>query len=117
MSSVEDLWLRMARHPCIQCAVITDEKGSARVLIFRVLSESANTEVQEFMRLAASSTTYQWSEDGARGNLVALIEWCADSLVIELVSARPWSQRPFGESTRWQMLALLQRMQGSGALQ
>lgn len=111
MSSVEDLWLRMARHPAIKCAVLTGQEGHGRVLIFRVATESANPEVQEFMRLAASSMTYLWSEDGAKGNLVASIEWCAEALMIEIVPTHQIRQWPSGESTHWQMLAMMQRMQ------
>lgn len=114
MSSVEDLWLRMARHPAIKCAVLTGQEGTELVLIFRVVTEAANTEVHKFMRLAASRMTYLWSEDGAKGNLVASIEWCAGALMIEIASAHQSRQWPNGESVHWQMLTLMQRMQARG---
>lgn len=117
MSSVEDLWLRLARHSVIKSAVTPDVEGSGRVLTFRVVTESANTEVQELMRLAASHMTYLWREDGVTGNLVASIEWCAGALMIEIAPVRQFRQWPSRESTHWQMLVLLQRMQATGERQ
>lgn len=125
-SAVEDLWLRLARHPAMHSAVVTDSATGEYLMLFRIDGKDVDgkisqdgmdwnrTEARALLNAAADHGSYAWSQDGSHGNLAADIYWIGNTLVIELTRKERMFRWPEGESLVWAVQALLTRMQNSG---
>jgi hypothetical protein len=112
LSSVEDLWLRIARHPAVHAAVLNDATSAEQWVMFRVKEDGRGSECGQLLAAASSSHSYLWHQDGSQGSLVSDIQWLGSTLVLELTS-KPQRQRwPDAETMDWQLQALLNRIQG-----
>ena len=113
-SRVEDIWLRLARHPEIACATLIDAAQGDRLVMFHPKSGATDCKAAMLLELAACSGTYAWCEGGRHGSLVSHMAWCGNSLVIDLASFEKMQAWPDGQSLVWQMQTLLGRMRELG---
>jgi hypothetical protein len=119
LSSVEDLWLRMARHSAVHSAVVRDTVTGEQLVLFRTLredmkfqgsAEGLSGDARALMADAACRDSYAWSQDGSRGNLTSKIQWIGDTLMIELSQFDAIRRWPEGEVVLWSMQSLLSRV-------
>lgn len=119
LSSVEDLWLRMAGHSAIHSAVVRDTVTGEQLVLFRVhreamkfqgSAEGLSVDARALMADAACRDSYAWSQDGSRGNLTSNIHWIGDTVVIELCLFDAIRRWPEGEAMVWSLQTLLSRV-------
>ena len=114
LSRVQDLWLRLARHPGIVCTMVSDSIQGEHLQMFRVPGGATDCEETLLLEMAACSRTYSWCEAGRHGSLVSHVAWYGDTLVMDvtpLQQIQTWSD---GQSLVWQMQTLLRRLSGPG---
>jgi hypothetical protein len=120
LNSVEDLWLRLARHPAVHVAVSRDVSTGQHLVMFRFdrngqcHGHDIDGEYCQLLLAAASGESYCWSQDGSRGNLASDIQWLGNTLVIALASRHQMRRWPDGEALEWSLQALLQRVKTQG---
>jgi hypothetical protein len=110
-SRVQDIWLRMARHPGMACTTVSDPVQGDQILMFRIQGGAINFEGALLLEVAGSSRTYQWREEGSQGSLVSDVNWYGDKLVIDIPSFHQMRAWPGGDSLVCQMQALLRHLQ------
>jgi hypothetical protein len=120
LSVVEDLWLRLVRHPAIHSAVLRDAATGEYLVLFRIADETTGrkdwqlAEARDLLDTAAHPENYAWSQDGTRGNLTSGIRWIGDTLVIELTRLEPMQRWPEGDTLVGSVQTLLHRFQNRG---
>lgn len=117
-SAVEDLWLRLARHPLIHSVVKTNAITGERLVMFRQVGQGTQgkaekevREVADLLRQAARHSTYVWQGARELQCLVKRVEWCGDVLVIEVASSKQLERNADGEALDWQLCALSMKLQ------
>jgi hypothetical protein len=112
---VEDIWLRLARHPGLACTTVSDPVQGDHVLMFRIQGGSIDCEETLILELAACSSTYTWCEAGRNSSLVSYVAWCGDTLVMDLTPFQQMQTWPGGQGLVWQIQALLGRLRELGS--
>ena len=114
LSVVEDLWLRIARHPAVRSTVLTEASTQERIVMFRPTGAGRDSECCQLLAAASIQESYGWRQDGVHGSLVSDIQWAGDTLLIELTSASRMQRWPEGEAVEWAVQGLLQRVKQQG---
>ena len=118
LSVVEDLWLRIARHPAVRSTVLTDASTQECIVMFRRTGNGKgndrDSECCQLLAAASIQESYGWRQDGGHGSLVSDIQWAGDTLLIELTSADRMQRWPEGEAVEWAVQGLLQRVKQQG---
>ena len=114
LSVVEDLWLRIARHPAVRSTVLTDVSTQECIVMFRPTGDGRDSECCQLLAAASIQESYGWRQDGGHGSLVSDIQWAGDTLLIELTSAGRMQRWPEGEAVEWAVQRLLQRVKQQG---
>jgi hypothetical protein len=109
-SRVQDIWLRMARHPGMACTTVSDPVQGEQLLMFRIQGGAIDIEGALLLEVAGCSRTYEWREEGRHGSLVSNMGWCGDTLVIDIPSFHQMRAWQGGDSLVWQMQTLLRRL-------
>jgi hypothetical protein len=109
-SRVEDLWLRLARHPGVSCTSVSDPVQGGQLLMFRIQGGAVGFEGMLMLEVAGRSSTYQWREEGRLGSLVSGINWCGDTLVIDIPSFQQVRACLGGDGLVFQMQALMRSL-------
>jgi hypothetical protein len=115
MGVLEDLWLRMARHPALHLAVVEDPATEQSTVLIRVDGEGMSSEALQLLDAASHTGNYLWSQGGNKGSLVSDLHWIGSTLVIELTPLHQMRRWPIGDSLVLAMQALLQRVKQLGA--
>jgi hypothetical protein len=114
LSVVEDLWLRIARHPAVRSTVLTDASTQECIVMFRPTGGGRDSECCQLLAAASIQESYGWRQDGGHGSLVSDIQWAGDTLLIELTSPSRMQRWPEGEAVEWAVQRLLQRVKQQG---
>jgi hypothetical protein len=114
LSVVEDLWLRIARHPAVRSTVLTDASTQECIVMFRPTSDGRDSECCQLLAAASIQESYGWRQDGGHGSLASDIQWAGDTLLIELTSASRMRRWPEGDAVEWAVQGLLQRVKQQG---
>ena len=114
LSVVEDLWLRIARHPAVRSTVLTDASTQECIVMFRPTGVVRDSECCQLLAAASIHESYGWRQDGGHGSLVSDIQWAGDTLLIELTSAGRMRRWPEGDAVEWAVQGLLQRVKQQG---
>ena len=115
MSVTEDLWLRIVRCRSIRCAVLIDPVQDFNQVTFHVDGGAVGEETIHLVEIAASRTTYGWSDAECKASLVCAIDCSGHTLQIELTPMRQMRRWSNGDTVAWQMQALLKRIQDLGS--
>lgn len=110
MGVLEDLWLRMARHPAMQLAVLEDRLTQQSTLLVRLEGSGMDGEVFQLLEAAAHPGNYLWSQGGKKGSLLSDMRWIGSTLVIEFAPQHQMQYWPVGDSLVLALQALLQRL-------
>jgi hypothetical protein len=110
MGVLEDLWLRMARHPAIKLSVLEEPLTQQSTLLVRLDGNGMDGEVFQLLEAAAHPGNYLWSQCGKKGSLVSDVRWIGSTLVIELAPQHQMQCWPVGDSLVLALQALLQRL-------
>ncbi len=114
LSVIEDLWLRIARHPAVRSTVLTDASTQECIVMFRPTGGGRDSECCQLLAAASIQESYGWRQDGGHGSLVSDIQWAGDTLLIELTSASRMQRWPEGDAVEWAVQGLLQRVKQQG---
>jgi hypothetical protein len=114
LSSIEDLWTRMARHPDMRMHVTLDEAEGVWIVLVRPRGAAPGEEAQRMLGAVADFNRYRWMQVGderPRAHcLVQGISWAGDALAIELISTGALV-RYEGADGLWQLQSLMNRLQ------
>jgi len=114
LSVVEDLWLRIARHPAVRSTVLTDVSTQECIVMIRPTGDVRDSECCQLLAAASIQESYGWRQDGGHGSLVSEIQWAGDTLLIELTSPSRMRRWPEGDAVEWAVQGLLQRVKQQG---
>jgi hypothetical protein len=125
LSSVEDLWLRIARHPNIHSAVLNGGATGEPLVLFRIQGKGGDRPQgmdrhegegggYDLLEAASLRSSYSWDENGSKGNLTSDIHWVGNTLVIELTPLHQMRCAPGGDALIWAMQGILHPLKGQG---
>jgi hypothetical protein len=114
MGALEDLWLRMVRHPAIRLTVQSDTLTGESMVLIRVAAQGLDREGCHLLGAASDMGSYRWSQSGSKGSLVSDVHWIGSTLVIELTPLHQMRRWPLGDALVPAMQALLQRVKHLG---
>ena len=114
LSVVEDLWLRIARHPAVRSTVLTDASTQECIVMFRPTGDGRDSECCQLLAAASIQESYGWRQDGGHGSLVSDTQWAGDTLLIELTSPSRMRRWPEGDAVEWAVQGVLQRVKQQG---
>ncbi len=89
------------------CTAVSDPVHGHQVLMFRIHSDANDYRGNLLLEAAGCSRTYEWSEGGRNGSLVVNVNWCGDTLVIDLTPFHQMRAWPGGDGLVSQTQALL----------
>jgi hypothetical protein len=116
-SRVQDIWLRLGRHPGMACTTAFDPAQGDGLVSFRVQSSAQDREGKLLLKVAGHSRTYLWCEHGRQGSLVSNISWCGDTLEIELTKFHQLRAWMGVNCVRMQLQTVMSRLHDLEALQ
>ena len=118
LSKIEDLWMRIKRHPGYKVHIAADRELDTHVVLIRPDKSEMDDEAAELLQAVQDMGTYAWTQlQDAQGNetpqphnLVGDISWVGEVLTIELTPVKRLI-RQAGLEVEWQLQGLLSRVQ------
>ena len=118
LSMIEDLWMRIKRHPGIHVHIANDRELDTHLVLIRPDKSNSDDEAAELLQAVQDMGTYAWTQlQDAQGNetsqphnLVGDISWVGEVLTIELTPMKRLI-RQAGFDVEWQLQGLLNRVQ------
>jgi hypothetical protein len=118
LSRIEDLWMRIKRHPGFKVHIAADRELDTHLVLIRPHKSEMDDEAAELLQSVQDMGSYQWTQlQDAQGkevsqshNLVIDISWVGEVLTIELTPMKRLI-RQSGLDVEWQLQGLLNRVQ------
>jgi hypothetical protein len=118
LSRIEDLWMRIKRHPSFHVHIANDRELDTHLVLIRPEKSKLDDEAAEMLQAVQDMGTYAWTQlQDAQGNetrqphnLVRDISWVGEVLTIELTPMKRLI-RQAGFDVEWQLQGLLNRVQ------
>ena len=118
LSSIEDLWMRIKRHPGFHVHIAADRELDTHLVLIRPHKSEMDDEAAELLQAVQDMGTYAWMQhQDAPGkevsqphNLVRDISWAGEVLTIELTPLKRLI-RQAGFDVEWQLQGLVNRVQ------
>lgn len=118
LSRIEDLWMRIKRHPGFHVHIAADRELETHLVLIRPDKSKMDDEAAELLQAVHDMGTYAWMQlQDAQGNetpqphnLVIDISWVGEVLTIELTPLKRLI-RQAGFDVEWQLQGFLNRVQ------
>jgi hypothetical protein len=118
LSSTEDLWMRIKRHPGLHFHIANDRELDTHLVLIRPEKSKMDDEAAELLQAVQETGSYAWlqlqdaqgNEKSQPHNLVSGIGWSGEVLTIELTPMKRLV-RQCGFDAEWQLQGLLNRVQ------
>jgi hypothetical protein len=118
LSCIEDMWMRIKRHPGLKVHIANDRELDTHLVLIRPDKSKLDDEAAELLQSVQDMGSYAWTQlQDAQGNetsqphnLVSDISWVGEVMTIELTPMKRLI-RQAGLDVEWQLQGLLSRVQ------